>query len=367
MGRYAIILVAGMAVLLGVAKLRLNRIGLSAAELSVAHYENLTSLNLANSGAHLGLMRLRQEPSWRTGYTNLNLDRGFVDVDILDSVSDSTLGEDTIRVVSRGTCGQTTSRVSILAALNPLDWPANVDAGITAQCDVETLGNMVIDGRDHDLDGNLIADNGESAVSTTQTYTRGGNSKVGGTTDAPMDIVPAKTGWEPVVEEGKIWPEGYPLTPDQVMGGSGQGFSEGALKALAQSGLGGSQYVTQPWDLQFPLQGITYLEMSSGSSWNPVSFGSLGSGLLIVHNSASNSVMKNLNFGTFKGLIIADDMVHIHTPIIGAVFLLTAAPSSGNCIGNGSGSLLFSRESVNRAIGDAGIAGGNLSLIEYWE
>jgi hypothetical protein len=46
---------------------------------------------------------------------------------------------------------------------------------------------------------------------------------------------------------------------------------------------------------------------------------------------------------------------------------LTGAPSSGNCIGNGSGSVLFSREAVSRAVDDAGLAGGNLSLIEYWE
>ena len=98
MGRQAIILVVGMAILLGVMRLRLNRIGLGATETSISQYDNLSSLNLANSGIQLALLQLKQEPTWRTGYVNLNLDQGTVDVDILDSSSDSTLGEDTLRL-----------------------------------------------------------------------------------------------------------------------------------------------------------------------------------------------------------------------------------------------------------------------------
>ncbi len=64
-----------------------------------------------------------------------------------------------------------------------------------------------------------------------------------------------------------------------------------------------------------------------------------------------HAVLKNINpggtsCGCFRGLIIADDIVHIHSTITGAVGSLTTAPSSGNVIGNGSGKVLFSRAAL---------------------
>jgi hypothetical protein len=63
--------------------------------------------------------------------------------------------------------------------------------------------------------------------------------------------------------------------------------------------------------------------------------------------------MKNLNTGTFRGLIIADDIVHIHGTIIGALVSLTESPSEGNSIGNGTGFVLFSKEAILAASGFA--------------
>lgn len=50
-------------------------------------------------------------------------------------------------------------------------------------------------------------------------------------------------------------------------------------------------------------------------------------------------------------MLIVDDIVHIHTTIIGAVVSLTTGPSSGNVIGNGNGDVLFSREALTNAMG----------------
>jgi hypothetical protein len=151
------------------------------------------------------------------------------------------------------------------------------------------------------------------------------------------------------------------------MGGTANGYPEGTLKTIALSGVNGSQYVTNPGLLNYPLQGVTYVEISSGSTWLPVNFGSNGRGILVVHNSATNAVMKNLNSGTFKGLIIADDMVHVHMDIIGAIFLLTTGPSEGNCIGNGNGSLLFCRDAVNQGVQGAGGSSRSVAVQDYWE
>ncbi|MCZ6676885.1 MAG: hypothetical protein O7E52_06510 [Candidatus Poribacteria bacterium] len=86
----------------------------------------------------------------------------------------------------------------------------------------------------------------------------------------------------------------------------------------------------------------------SPSIWQSIEFGD-SEGILIVHNSTTNTVMKNLNGGTFTGLIIADDIVHIHNNIIGMVYVLTPTPSSGNCIGNGNGSVLYSNQAISNA------------------
>jgi hypothetical protein len=82
--------------------------------------------------------------------------------------------------------------------------------------------------------------------------------------------------------------------------------------------------------------------------------------------------MKNLNSGTFKGLIIADDVVHIHTNIIGGLICLSPAPSEGNCIGNGNGSVLYSTEAITAATGGAGTSvssgsGSSGRVIAWWE
>ena len=56
------------------------------------------------------------------------------------------------------------------------------------------------------------------------------------------------------------------------------------------------------------------------------------------------------NNGTFKGIIIADDIIHVHTNIYGAVVGLSSSPSDGNCIGNGNGSILYSKDAVDQAV-----------------
>jgi hypothetical protein len=91
---------------------------------------------------------------------------------------------------------------------------------------------------------------------------------------------------------------------------------------------------------------------------------------LIVHNGAKNAIMKNLNSGTFTGLMIVDDPVHIHTQIIGALVGLTRTPSEGNCIGNGSGSVIYSREAIGAAMSMIPGSTGQPSaktVVAWWE
>ncbi len=141
-------------------------------------------------------------------------------------------------------------------------------------------------------------------------------------------------------------------------------FAEGTLKTIAQSGRKGSQYVTDPSQLTLPLSGVTYVELPPGEIWGDtevVDFGN-GSGILVVHNAATNAAIKNLNYGSFKGVIIADDLVHIHNRILGGIVTLTPAPSEGNCIGNGTGDVFYS----SQAVAAAAVGVGPTILQQSW-
>ncbi|KAF0213892.1 MAG: spore wall protein [Ignavibacteria bacterium] len=224
--------------------------------------------------------------------------------------------------------------------------PSSVQSLITARNAVSTSGNLVVDGRNHSSSGSLSEDDGALAIWTTSSYSQTGNSKVGGTYET-ISYAPSKPGNSNVIKTFSTFSGGYPDSPDEVFGGSSSGFTEGKLKSIAQSGDGGSQYVTNPSSLHFPLKGITYVELSSGGKWQSTNIE--GSGILIVHNASGNSLIKNLNTGTFKGFVIADDIVHVHSSIIGAVFLLSSFPSDGNFIGNGNGSIVFSKDAITKA------------------
>jgi len=185
----------------------------------------------------------------------------------------------------------------------------------------------------------------------------------GGTDTDSNDYAPAKPGDPSVIEEN--YSGTMEATPDEVMGGAANGYPEGTLKTMALSGTNGSQYVADPATLTFPLSGVTYVELPSGQEWNAVDFGD-SNGILVVHNTNTHAVIKNLNNGTFKGLLIADDIVHIHTDIIGAVVSLTTGPSFGNVLGNGSGRVLYSRQALANAMG-GGAATGTYSVLSWHE
>ena len=211
---------------------------------------------------------------------------------------------------------------------------------ITTAGPTEANGEIVIDGRDHELDGTVIPDSGSYGIYSNETFEQSGGSLIGGTDGT--DYVPATPAHPGVILENGTDAQ---VTPDAVVG-----FSEGILKNIALSGVAGSQYVTDPADLIGPLSGVTYVEISGDNPWWILGESLIldgGTGILIVHNSSTTAKIKNMNEGTFTGLIIADDVVHVHNTIIGALVSLTTLPSEGNVIGNGSGSILYSSAALN--------------------
>jgi len=372
MGRNALILVVGFAVILGIMRLALHGGEQAMSQVSYDRFEESAARNAAHGGISLAVNQLRQNPDWRTGFTNLVLDSVTVNVDVIDSLSDPSLAENEVRVEAYGALGGDSAEVFATMTVDELPGLGSVFSALTANSNTQTLGTMKVDGRDHAMWDyeTVYSGSGTWGIVTSEEIFRGGNSMIGGTTPGGVDYEPARTGWDPVVLENYVWPGGFPQTPEEAIGGTEFGWTPGSLKELAQSGFNGSQYVTDPLDLVYPLQGVTYVEMptSSGSNtWQPVDLLENGTGLLVVHNDSTNAMMYNINACVFRGMIISDDLMHMHATVVGAVFVLTEEPAYGNCIGNGTGDILYSRESLRAVLGAIGMPVAHLDLYNYWE
>jgi len=348
MSRFILIIVLGAFITYSITSLTQNKNVTQTTENSVDNYAETKARNVANSTLQLLMSQVADDYSWRV---TTPVTKQIFDGEATYTVTDETFdGEDLIKyTVTANVFGKTKS-ITAYSDNFPIR-PLGFKGAITANNPVLSNGGLTIDGRNHTSSGNVVAETGTYAVWTTGTYTQQGTSVLGGT-DLRLDYVPSKPGDPKIIKENQIWPGGYPNSPDEVMGGSERGFTEGTLKTIAQSGINGSQYVTNPSSLSGgPLSGVTYVEMPTNTpqnTWEGVDI--KGSGVLVVHNSAKNALMKNLNTGTFKGIIIADDMVHIHSTIIGILVILTPSPSGGNCVGNGGGKVLFSIETVQDAL-----------------
>ncbi|MDQ7818563.1 MAG: hypothetical protein RDU14_16175 [Melioribacteraceae bacterium] len=312
------------------------------------NFSDVSARNIANSMAEMLIAEIGNNKNFRVSNWTL---KSMFGGEAYYRVVDTVITADTlIKISIKANYFNLVKNVDVLGKSSvsgsPGFLPGTVKAAISTNNNVQTLGNLVVDGRDHDINGNLIGGQGTYAIWTTGSYSRSGNSHLGSTV-SETDYSLAKVENNNYRLESQSYPGGYPTSPDGVLGGAANGFTDGTLKALSQSGWNGSQYVTNPSSLTFPLSGVTYVELTSGGTWNPANIN--GSGILIVHNTSGNAKIKNLNSGTFKGLLIADDIIHIHTNIIGAVVALSPSPSDGNCIGNGNGDVLFSRAAINQA------------------
>ncbi|MBZ0180627.1 MAG: hypothetical protein K8F36_15185 [Melioribacteraceae bacterium] len=372
MGRALIIILFGTMSFYLMANLSTNERLNTALESSVTYFSKTQARNIANSVVQMQISKLADSTDYRVPNetsTSMFNGTGYY------MIKDTTIGTtNLIKVRARGVYfDEQYVAEAIVEPASSGFTPASVLAAITTNNPVRTLGTLVVDGREHDIDGNLVANSGTLGLWTTSSYSRGGNSKVGGTTGG-NDYEPDRRYESGTVATNQTYPGGFPTSPDSILGGSAEGFPPGYLKAIAQSGANGSQYTTNPNTLTTPLKGVTFVELPDGGTWNPANI--TGEGILIVHNSNLNAAIKNINHGTFKGLVIADDIIHIHNDIIGAVIALSPSPSDGNCIGNGQGNVLYSSEAIQNATGKAlgggtpnnyGFAATRLSLRSYYE
>ncbi|MBU0561581.1 MAG: hypothetical protein KJ799_17050 [Bacteroidetes bacterium] len=371
MGRASIIMFFGAVIVFGISKITsINNLNLST-ERSVAYFSEIQARNISNSTAEFLISRLGDSSSYRIApFSSLNIFEGTA----LYSITDTTIGTDPfVKIRVNSNFFDKIKFCQVIVQIQKSGFiPATVKAPISTNSAIATLGNLVVDGRDHRLNKDIVPGSGTIGVWTTSTFSRGGNSSVGGTVDG-IDYYPSKTPYEGTYQSGQIYDGGYPDTPDSALGGTANGFPPGELKSIAQSGINGSQYRTDPTALVFPLKGVTFIELVSGGLWSPSNIE--GEGILIVHNSFKNASIENVNSGFFKGLVIVDDIEKIHAEIIGGLIVLSPAPPGGNCIGNGSGSILYSSEAIKKATGQIsdvaadnfGFAASRINILSWFE
>lgn len=340
MGRALLIILTGSILLLSTlafnTKLKTNQ----ARESAVSYYSENQSRNICNSRVGMLMSTFADKKNYRvkTAQTK-SLFNGTTTYTmkavLLPSMTDSVMEVNVTGIHF----GDTSNAVVNFRSVGFV--PPPVKAAISTNNPSQAQGTITIDGRDHDRNGNLISNSGTYGIWTTQTHVQTGSAKIGGTGDTSVDYAPSKPGNPAIIKTGQVWPGGYPDSPDKLMGGASKGFPEGTLKNIAISGVYGSQYVTNPASLTLPFSGVTYIEanLMDGKDIS-------GSGILVVHNGSTTALLQSPD-GTFKGLIIADDVYKLHCDlIIGAVVSLTPSPPAGHTIGNSNGFVLFSREVI---------------------
>ncbi|MBN1760487.1 MAG: hypothetical protein JW863_19315 [Chitinispirillaceae bacterium] len=230
---------------------------------------------------------------------------------------------DTVTVQAWGQEGPNCVKLEIQAAVNlglPLNFTGNVGGAVTARYSVDLTGGIDIDGRDYDSLNNLVG-NGTYGVYTCMSLNINGNAAVGGNGVAPVDKKDIASVRSSVCyERGAI--TSAMASPEAFLG-----VPAGSLDQFKVS------------SLPSHFEGIYYIEEDCG----PVHFDNC-SGILIVHNSTFNTQLKINSNGSFKGLIICDEMNKINgtCDVLGAVVSLARTTSS--TFGNGDAQIHYSSQ-----------------------
>lgn len=219
-------------------------------------------------------------------------------------------------------------------------------AAVVSQDDVQTLGNVSIDGRDWNQDGTAVMGPGVFGILSTKDIDVGGSSAVGGSGNAPPRS--GASAGSVQANGGSYFPDGYPDSPDKVLN-----LPRGELKNEA---IRRGTYFTSEADYlrAMPPGGwsgtIVYAEFDPSPSF------AIGGDaynadptILVIHNDTGTTSVKNTK-GFFKGLLIADEINHTSAPggLIGSEFLLSPTAASGaNAFGTANTPIKFSSEVMN--------------------
>ena len=378
MGNATIILVLGLGLNVGLLSYTLLSRSGDAVENYTIYYETTMAKNIANTAVDLTLQKLRDNATWRDGFQQVPFGENSQSGTLSSTLTDTAVGgKDYINVVAIGSYSGQSDTVVVL--VSPEFVPDVVRGAFTAFGPLDdTISDMQIDGRDHDINGDLLPSptDGVFGISSATDFVNTQDAVIGGTDAGGVDHEMDFPEDPEIIEENFDWGGTFPSGPDEVLG-----LPEGTLKAIAQSGANGSQYFTNYWDPPWiewannkfvspPLRGVTFIEVPPGTEWRKMRISPDSEGIFIFHSSDTDAYWNDINLfpdvGEFKGLMIFDKVFHIHMDILGALVILTPNTVVGkNCNGNQDHKIFYSSEAIENAVEDVG--GGEYEIVSYWE
>ena len=356
MARFIMIIVLGGMITYGISNITQNSTVNQGTQNVVDNFSNKRAHDIAASMSEILLARISNDVTYRV---NTSATEDMFGGEATYTVEDTFFESDSlIKIIVAAEYNGVTKTITTYAAKPTDGWvPPVIRGAWTADANLNnTISDMFIDGRDHDINQNLIPTTGTFGVSTSTTFVNVENAAIGGTNnyiDYPMTYPEIPE----VIEENYDWDGGFPETPDEILG-----YPEGTLKAAAQSGINGSQYLLLPNSekkidselLTYPLSGITYIDVQNAADIDLLLEENGNSGILVVHrdngDSHISSVKSKNSDGLFTGLVIFDYSFHHHIDILGAVLMLSDdLETSKNCNGNQDHWVKYSSEAIGNA------------------
>lgn len=360
MSRLVLILIVGGFITYGIINITMNKTTGSTTQNAIDNFDYTQVRNVANSAMEQLISFLADSSSWRVNSSQtMDIFEGTAEYTVKDTTVDNGNGSnmDVVKITVDANFNGFTKRVESIIIQSSGYVPPVVRAAWTANGPLDnTISDMYIDGRDHDLSWNYIPNTGVYGVSTSKNFYNTQNAEIGGTKDS-VDYPMSYPENPNVVEQNYNWGGNFPVSPDEALG-----LAEGTLKSIAQSGVNGSQYVTKTKDLNYPLSGVTYLELEEDKS-EKLDIGNKmnGSGILVIHNSTGTTEIKQTKADKehyFQGLIIGDYMFHFHLDVLGAIILLSPdLETEHNCNGNKDHKVYYSSAAIIEATSIVGLSG----------
>jgi len=354
MARYIMIIVLGGMFTFGISNISQNSTVNQGTQNVVDNFSSSRAHDIASSMTDILMMRIANNVEYRV---KTEVPEDLFGGEATYTVEDTFFEGDSLVKVKVAAEYNDVTKTIIAYTQKPTDgWvPPVIRGAWTANSNLNnTISDMFIDGRDHDLDLNLIPTTGVYGVSTSTAFTNIEDAAIGGTNnyvDYPMTFPEVPE----VIEENYNWDGGFPESPDEILG-----YPEGTLKAAALSGEYGSQYrINPPMEgkyidgLTYPLSGVTYIEITNGKEYEIEIQQNDNSGILVFHNDDRTSRVKGIKFdkdnsdGQFTGLLVGDYTFHHHIDILGSVLLLSPnLEEDKNCKGNKDHWVYYSSEAI---------------------
>ncbi|MFB3055569.1 MAG: hypothetical protein ACE1ZQ_00225, partial [Ignavibacteriaceae bacterium] len=318
MARFIMIVVLGGMVTYGISNINQNSMVNQGTQNTVDDFSANRAHDIAGSMTDILMMRISNDVDYRGTGTSEDLFDGEVTYVVEDTFFD---GDSLIKITVNAEYNDV-KKLVISYVDQPTDgWvPPVIRGAWTANADLNnTISDMFIDGRDHDLSLNILPKSGRFGVSSSTAFTNVENAAIGGTNnfvDYPMTFPENPN----VIEENYDWGGSFPETPDEILG-----YPEGTLKAAAQSGEYGSQYLLLPNNMKtidgdlltYPLSGVTYVEVQNAADIDLVIEQTGNSGILVIHRDDGDSHISSIKAdkdsdGLLTGLLVTDYSFHHH-------------------------------------------------------